>query len=39
LVVDENDRVSEWAGAEDNQGGFVRWRYLDALGGKVFPTG
>jgi hypothetical protein len=39
LVVDKDDWVSERVGAEDNQGGFVRWRYLDALGGKVFPTG
>jgi hypothetical protein len=31
LVVDKNDWVSEWVGAEDDQGRFVRWRYLDAL--------
>jgi hypothetical protein len=31
LVVDEDDRVSERVGAEDDQGGFVQWRYLDAL--------
>jgi hypothetical protein len=31
LVVDKDDWVSERIGAEDNQGEFVRWRYLDAL--------
>jgi len=39
LVIDENDWVSKWVGAEDNQGGFVRWRYFNAIGSDVLKAG